>query len=298
MPTLQSDDELVRATLAAVAPGTELRDGLERILRGRTGALIVLGNDKVVETVSTGGFPLDIEFSATRLRELAKMDGAHRLRPRGHPHPARRHPAGARPAHRDQRVRHPAPHRRAGGQADRLPGDLGEPVDAHHRPLHRGPPGRARGLQRHPVARQPGPADARALQVAPRRGHRHAVRPRDRGPRHRARRRQRAAAPRDGAPHQRRDRRLRRASSAPTAGCSASSSRSSPAACRDDRELVIRDYLPEAKAAYSLEEAIADLEAIDSTELLDLAAGARAHRLHHRRRRARLRRSARSATAC
>ena len=34
------DQELVlRETLAAVAPGTELRDGLERILRGRTGAL-------------------------------------------------------------------------------------------------------------------------------------------------------------------------------------------------------------------------------------------------------------------
>jgi len=62
--------------LAAVAPGTELRDGLERILRGRTGALIVLGHDKVVEGMSSGGFPLDIDFSSTRLRELAKMDGA------------------------------------------------------------------------------------------------------------------------------------------------------------------------------------------------------------------------------
>jgi diadenylate cyclase len=71
-----SDDQLLRATLAAVAPGTALRDGLERILRGRTGALIVLGHDKVVESMSTGGFPLDIEFSSTRLRELAKMDGA------------------------------------------------------------------------------------------------------------------------------------------------------------------------------------------------------------------------------
>jgi diadenylate cyclase len=70
------DEDLLRATLAAVAPGTELRDGLERILRGRTGALIVLGHDKVVEAMSTGGFPLDIEFSSTRLRELAKMDGA------------------------------------------------------------------------------------------------------------------------------------------------------------------------------------------------------------------------------
>ncbi len=74
-PTLHSD-ELVRSTLAAVAPGTELRDGLERILRGRTGALVVLGNDKTVEHIATGGFPLDVEFSATRLRELAKMDGA------------------------------------------------------------------------------------------------------------------------------------------------------------------------------------------------------------------------------
>ncbi|HYO86875.1 MAG TPA: DNA integrity scanning diadenylate cyclase DisA [Dermatophilaceae bacterium] len=70
------DDLLMRATLAAVAPGTELRDGLERILRGRTGALIILGHDELVDLISTGGFPIDIEFSATRLRELAKMDGA------------------------------------------------------------------------------------------------------------------------------------------------------------------------------------------------------------------------------
>jgi diadenylate cyclase len=72
----RSPDDLLRATLAAVAPGTELRDGLERILRGRTGGLIVLGYDPVVEELCTGGFELDVEFSATRLRELAKMDGA------------------------------------------------------------------------------------------------------------------------------------------------------------------------------------------------------------------------------
>jgi len=69
-------DDLLRSTLAAVAPGGELRDGLERILRGRTGALIVLGFDKTVESICSGGFVLDVEFSATRLRELAKMDGA------------------------------------------------------------------------------------------------------------------------------------------------------------------------------------------------------------------------------
>ncbi|GAA4933048.1 DNA integrity scanning diadenylate cyclase DisA [Actinoplanes utahensis] len=66
----------LRANLALMAPGTALRDGLERILRGRTGALIVLGYDAVVEAICTGGFPLDVEFSATRLRELCKMDGA------------------------------------------------------------------------------------------------------------------------------------------------------------------------------------------------------------------------------
>jgi len=72
----QTSYDLVLSTLAAVAPGTELRDGLERVLRGRTGALIVLGSSKVVDSISTGGFNIDIEFSATRLRELAKLDGA------------------------------------------------------------------------------------------------------------------------------------------------------------------------------------------------------------------------------
>ena len=75
MATTDRDDAL-RSVLATVAPGTWLRDGLERILRGNTGALIVLGWDKTVELMCTGGFPLDVEFSATRLRELCKMDGA------------------------------------------------------------------------------------------------------------------------------------------------------------------------------------------------------------------------------
>jgi diadenylate cyclase len=69
-------DERRRAALAAVAPGTALRDGLERILRGSTGALIVLGFDQGVADLCSGGFELNAAFSATRLRELAKMDGA------------------------------------------------------------------------------------------------------------------------------------------------------------------------------------------------------------------------------
>ncbi len=75
--TVRSNEVLrLQAVLTLTAPGTSLRDGLERILRGRTGALIVLGHDKVIESISTGGFELDVPFSATGLRELAKMDGA------------------------------------------------------------------------------------------------------------------------------------------------------------------------------------------------------------------------------
>jgi diadenylate cyclase len=72
----QGRDERRRAALTSLAPGTALRDGLERILRGSTGALIVLGYDETVEELCSGGFELNVEFSATRLRELAKMDGA------------------------------------------------------------------------------------------------------------------------------------------------------------------------------------------------------------------------------
>ena len=67
---------LLKKTLTLLAPGTELRDGLERILQGRTGALIVLGNDRTVDAIGTGGFDIAIDFTGTRLRELAKMDGA------------------------------------------------------------------------------------------------------------------------------------------------------------------------------------------------------------------------------
>jgi diadenylate cyclase len=72
----EGQEQRRRAALAALAPGTALRDGLERILRGSTGALIVLGYDDVVGSLCSGGFELNVPFSATRLRELAKMDGA------------------------------------------------------------------------------------------------------------------------------------------------------------------------------------------------------------------------------
>src|SRR6267143_6037743 len=62
--------------LAGVAPGTPLRDGLDRILQANMGALIVVGDGPEVLNICSGGFLLDAAFSPQRLSELAKMDGA------------------------------------------------------------------------------------------------------------------------------------------------------------------------------------------------------------------------------
>jgi diadenylate cyclase len=62
--------------LAAVAPGTALREGLDRILQGNRGALVVIGDGPEVLAICSGGFLLDAEFTPPRLSELAKMDGA------------------------------------------------------------------------------------------------------------------------------------------------------------------------------------------------------------------------------
>src|SRR4051812_1637655 len=62
--------------LAAVAPGQPLREGLDRILQAKMGALIVVGDTPDVLNICSGGFLLDAEFTPQRLSELAKMDGA------------------------------------------------------------------------------------------------------------------------------------------------------------------------------------------------------------------------------
>ena len=67
--------------LSSVAPGMPLREGLDRILQGGKGALIVVGDGPEVLQICSGGFLLDAEFSPQRLAELAKMDGAIVLAP-------------------------------------------------------------------------------------------------------------------------------------------------------------------------------------------------------------------------
>jgi diadenylate cyclase len=59
-----------------VAPGTTLREGLESVLRARTGALIVIGDNPEILSLFEGGFRIDTDYTPANLYELAKMDGA------------------------------------------------------------------------------------------------------------------------------------------------------------------------------------------------------------------------------
>lgn len=69
-------DPNLEEILAGLAPGTVLREAIDRIIEQSTGALIVLGHDPVVDAVSSGGFWLGgVAFSPPRLAELSKMDG-------------------------------------------------------------------------------------------------------------------------------------------------------------------------------------------------------------------------------
>jgi len=61
--------------LRKLSPGTFLREGLNDILRGGDGALIVVSNSNS-SNIFEGGFKVNCKFSSKRLAELAKMDGA------------------------------------------------------------------------------------------------------------------------------------------------------------------------------------------------------------------------------
>lgn len=69
------EDKLMKV-LRTVAPGMALRDGLENILRAKTGALIVIGDGPEVMEIAEGGFAVNADFTPASLYELAKMDGA------------------------------------------------------------------------------------------------------------------------------------------------------------------------------------------------------------------------------
>lgn len=68
--------DVMSQLLQLVAPGTPFRDGLENVLRAKTGALIVVGFSDEVKALVDGGFSINCDFTPSYLYELAKMDGA------------------------------------------------------------------------------------------------------------------------------------------------------------------------------------------------------------------------------
>ena len=53
--------------LKLVAPGTELREGLENVLKAKTGALIVVSDSEDILKIADGGFKIDEEFTSTNI---------------------------------------------------------------------------------------------------------------------------------------------------------------------------------------------------------------------------------------
>lgn len=72
---MEKDKELINV-LKLLAPGTPLREGVDNILRAKTGGLLVLGDNEQILKLVDGGFSINAEYSPSNVYELAKMDGA------------------------------------------------------------------------------------------------------------------------------------------------------------------------------------------------------------------------------
>lgn len=69
-------DNTVTDILRLISPGTPIREGLDNILKAKTGALIVMEDTKEALDLVDGGFFINEDYTSSKLYELAKMDGA------------------------------------------------------------------------------------------------------------------------------------------------------------------------------------------------------------------------------
>lgn len=75
MKTVKEDP--IAEILKKIAPGTPIRNGLDNILKAKTGALLLITDkQEVIDEVVDGGFSINEEYTSSKLYELAKMDGA------------------------------------------------------------------------------------------------------------------------------------------------------------------------------------------------------------------------------
>ena len=66
----------IKKILKIICPGTQLREGIENILRAKTGGLVVISDSEEVMKIVDGGFTINAEYTPSYVYELAKMDGA------------------------------------------------------------------------------------------------------------------------------------------------------------------------------------------------------------------------------
>ena len=70
-------EDPISEILRKIAPGTAIRDGLDNILRAKTGALLLITDKQdVIDEIVDGGFYINEDYTSAKLYELAKMDGA------------------------------------------------------------------------------------------------------------------------------------------------------------------------------------------------------------------------------
>ncbi len=69
-------DPKVLSAVGRIAPGTELRQAIDDVIRSKEGALIVIGEPSELAFMFSGGIQLDQPFTPQLLYELSKMDGA------------------------------------------------------------------------------------------------------------------------------------------------------------------------------------------------------------------------------
>ena len=69
---LESLDDILKL----ISPGTQMREGLNRIVEQGNGGLLVIGNQDQVEKIISSGFSMNAKLTPQTLSELSKMDGA------------------------------------------------------------------------------------------------------------------------------------------------------------------------------------------------------------------------------
>ena len=66
MITIKEDP--IAEILKKIAPGTPIRDGLDNILKARTGALLLITDkQEVIEEVVDGGFSINEDYTSSKL---------------------------------------------------------------------------------------------------------------------------------------------------------------------------------------------------------------------------------------